>query len=250
MKKKLKFSVVMACVIAAAVSFCFFGGASVAQTLDIGSMYKPPLSNEKGTGMMDLITKEVFVRMGVKVEIILVASTHALAKANKGLYDGDIMRVGGASQNYPNLIQVPETIYDFDFVAFSKNLNIPMTGWEGLKPYRVAVPAGWVETDNYVSEENTKTLERLGSTFRLFNTLMKEETDLIIYERLMGYELVKELGLSAIHVLEPPLSSKKMYLYLHKKHKGLVPRAAEATRAMKQDGTFQKIVDKTLSEYK
>lgn len=239
----------MACVIAAAISFHIFGGPAIAQTLDIGSMYKPPLSNEKGTGMIDLIIKEVFSRIGIKVEIILVASTHALAKANKGLYDGDIMRVGGASRNYPNLIQVPETIYDFDFVAFSKNLNIPLTDWEGLKPYRVAVPAGWVETDNHVTEENTKTLVRLGSPFKLFNTLKKNKTDLIIYERLMGYELIKELGLSDIHVLEPPLSSKKMYLYLHKKHKDLVPRAAEATRAMKQDGTFQKIVDKTLSNY-
>lgn len=187
--------------------------------------------------------------MGIRVEIILVASTKALAKANKGLYDGDIMRVGGASRNYPNLIQVPETVYDFDFVAFSKNLNIPMTGWEGLKPYRVAVPSGWVETDNHVSEENTKTLVRLGSPFKLFNTLMKGETDLIIYERLMGYELLRELDMSTIHILEPPLSSKKMYLYLHKSHRALVPRAATATREMKKDGVFQKIVNKTLNKY-
>ncbi len=71
--------------------------------------------------------------------------------------------------------------------------------------------------------------------FKLFNTLVKGETDLIIYERLMGHDLVKEPGM--------------IFLYLHKKHSDLVPKVAEAVRDMKKEGTFKKITYQTLQNW-
>ena len=35
----------------------------------------------------------------------------------------------------------------------------------------------------------------------------------------------------------------------HKKYKDLVPKITEAFKAMKQDGTYEKIKDKTLPKY-
>ncbi|MCP4349907.1 MAG: transporter substrate-binding domain-containing protein [Desulfobacterales bacterium] len=247
MQKKLNFSIITTWIIVTVtVAVLIFAGTAVADILDIGSMYKPPISNAKGTGLIDLITKERFSRIGVKVEINLVASGHALKKANKGLYDADIMRVGGASEKYTNLIQVPGKIYDFDFVAFTKTVKAPMTGWDSLTPFRVAVPKGWVETDNHVSQNNTTTLVRSPSPFKLFKTLTDGETDLIIYERLMGYQMLKDLDLKDVHVIEPPLSSKDMFLYLHNKHKDLVPKLVQALKDMKEDGTFKKFYDQAL----
>lgn len=247
MQKKLNFTVIAACIIMApAFSTFLFPEIAIADILDIGSMYKPPLSNTQSTGLIDLITKERFSRIGVKVEINLVASGKALKKANKGLYDGDIMRVGGASEKYTNLIQVPGKIYDFDFVAFTKNVKAPMTGWDSLTPFRVAVPKGWVETDNHVSENNTSSLIRSPSPYKEFMTLVNGETDLIIFERLMGYQMLKNLNLKDVHVIEPPLSSKDMFLYIHKKHKELVPRLVKALEDMKNDGTFKKLYDQAM----
>ncbi len=149
---------------------------------------------------------------------------------------------------------MPGTIYQFDFVAFTKelthdDLDVEGKKWESLKPYKVAVPKGWVETDNHVSEENTTTLDRITSPPKLFMTLRRKKSDLIIYERLMGYEIVKKLQVKDIHVLEPPLSSKEMFLYIHNKHADLVPKLVEALEEMKADGTFQKLVDQALSVY-
>lgn len=251
MKKKLNFSIVTALMImATAFSTLIFPGMAAADVLDIGSMYKPPLSNSSGTGLIDLITKERFARIGVKVEINLVASSQALKKANKGLYDGDIMRVGGASEKYTNLIQVPGKIYDFDFVAFTKKVKDPITGWDSLTPFRVAVPKGWVETDNNVTEDNTADLIKASSPFKLFKTISDDEADLIIFERLMGYQMLKDLEMVSVHVIEPPLSSKDMFLYIHKKHRDLVPKLEQALKDMKNDGTFKKIYDKAMKDMK
>jgi len=223
---------------------------AAAETVELGSIFKAPISNVEGSGLMDTIMKEAFSRIGAEVRIMPVSGSMALKKANEGIFGGDMMRVPNAEKNYPNLIPVKEKLYDFDFVAFSIKIKEPIKSWAELKSYRVAVPKGWVETDNNVSEENTKSLKRISSPFKLFDALMKDEADLIIFERLMGYEMIRELGLKDIHVVEPPLSSKEMYLYLHKKHKALVPKLAEAFKAMKADGTFKKIVDKTMSAYK
>ncbi len=165
------------------------------------------------------------------------------------------MRVGGASEKWTNLIQVPGTVYQFDFVAFTRDLSnadldVEGKGWGSLTPYRVAVPKGWVETGNYVNEDNTTTLERITSPPKLFMTLRRKKTDLIIYERLMGYEIIKKLQLKNVHVLEPPLSSKEMFLYIHNKHADLVPKLVKALEEMKADGTFRKLVDQALSAYK
>jgi len=91
---------------------------------------------------------------------------------------------------------------------------------------------------------------RVASPFEMFNMLVKGETDLVIYNRLVGYELIKETGLSDIHALEPPLAVRPMFLYLNKKHNDLVAKLASAISDMKKDGTIRKIIDETLSKYK
>ncbi|MDZ7760731.1 MAG: hypothetical protein U5L00_10805 [Desulfovermiculus sp.] len=48
-------------------------------------------------------------------------------------------------------------------------------------------------------------------------------------------------------MLEPPLASRNMYLYMHKKHRHLVELLAGALRRMKQDGTYARIVTETTA---
>ncbi len=236
--------------LASAVSLICHSADVSAQSLDVASIYKAPLSTPEGTGMIDSIVKEAFSRIGVTIQIIVADSTNALEKTDKGLYDADIMRIHGANQKYPNIVQVPESYFDYEFVAFTRTVNETMTGYEGLKPYRVAVPAGWVETNNNVTEANTKSVVRIASPFEMFNTLVKGETDLVIYNRLMGYELIKETGLTDIRALEPPVASRPVFLYLNKKHNDLVAKLTSAISDMKKDGTIRKIIDETLSKYK
>lgn len=58
---------------------------ALAQRLAIGSMYKAPLSTTDGTGLIDLITKERFKRIGVNLDIQLIPGAGSLDKANAGI---------------------------------------------------------------------------------------------------------------------------------------------------------------------
>ena len=51
------------------------------------------------------------------------------------------------------------------------------------------------------------------------------------------------------HLIQPPLAQREMFMYLHKKHKALVNKAAQALSSMKRDGSYQRIFDQTLGIY-
>ncbi len=76
----------------------------------------------------------------------------------------------------------------------------------------------------------------------LFNMLDMDRLDIALYSKLTGYEQIHQRGLEGMRHLEPPLASRSMYLYLHKKHSGLLEPLAKALRSMKEDGTWDQIV--------
>ena len=46
--------------------------------------------------------------------------------------------------------------------------------------------------------------------------------------------------LKNIHLIEPPLDTRAMFIYLHKRHAALAPKLAEALRALKADGSYDR----------
>ena len=56
-------------------------------------------------------------------------------------------------------------------------------------------------------------------------------------------------GAHNIFHLEPPLASRKMYLYVHKGHAELVPEIANALQSMKDDGSYERIVSDSTDPY-
>lgn len=58
--------------------------------------------------------------------------------------------------------------------------------------------------------------------------------------------VLKQLAAQGIRTMKPPLAVKGMYPYLHKRHAALVPKLEQTLRAMKKDGTFNKISSEVL----
>ncbi|MBU0675256.1 MAG: transporter substrate-binding domain-containing protein [Proteobacteria bacterium] len=221
--------------------------ASEEDTHTIGSDAAVPLSTPEQTGMLDLIVKEAFARVGEKVTIIGLPSERSLLNANQGVTDGDLVRIVGLENQYPNLVMVPEKIWDFEFVAFSKNRNITLSReWKSLDPYSVGIITGWKILEQNI---HAREISKVSTPELLFTLLDKDRVDLVIYNRIEGYGTIKTMHLQGISVIEPTIESREMFLYLNKKHGELAQRLAEAIRQMKEDGTFADIVNKSLQDY-
>jgi polar amino acid transport system substrate-binding protein len=223
----------------------FIPSLSLATTpLIITSGRGEPFVNAQQTGFYDLIVKHMFQRINITATTVLLPSQRSLINANTGINDGNIARIKGLEKKFPNLAMVPEKIIDFDFVAFTKNKQLKVSNWESLKPYNIAFINGWKAFEKKAT--HYKSLVRTRDSEQLFNLLNNNRVDLVLYDLWSGAWWIQQAN-SEIDYLRPPIASYQLYLYIHKKHKHLLPGLAKSLRDMKQDGTYQKIYDTSLN---
>lgn len=211
----------------------------------LGSGISPPLvASAYAPGFLDTLVAEAFSRLGIEVEVIKLPAERALVNANKGIEDGNLLRIAGLEKTYPNLIRVPEKLMDTEFVGYSMKKIPEGPGWERLNSCAVAYVKGWkiFETNVQGAEEATA----VGSPEQMFGLLKEGRVDVGLYEKWQGILLARQVGLKNYQVLEPPFVTKEQFMYLHKKHAAMVPELARVLREMKQDGTYQRIFDQTL----
>jgi polar amino acid transport system substrate-binding protein len=207
----------------------------------------PPLgSTREVPGFLELVAREAFRRVGRGIEVDTLPGERSLVNSESGLDDGDLMRAPGFESAYPNLVQVPESMGNMDFIAYTTRLDIkgPIT-WDALTQYAVGYPSGWKIFDRNVKAREVTTVRTIDGLFPL---LELKRVDLVLIDRWQGLYAARQQG-SAAQLIEPPLASSPMFMYLNKKHAAIVPEVARALAAMKADGIYKKISDATLLPY-
>jgi polar amino acid transport system substrate-binding protein len=221
--------------------FFFATQSAIAQeTLVLSTTAQPPYHTSEETGIIDRILQEALERLNYKIKIFKLPAERALIAANSGLSDGDPFRVAGLENKYPNLISVPESLFSIEFVAFANRVDFPTISWNSLNPYSIGIITGWKIFENNLS--NAAQITKVEDKTQLFNILIKNRVDVILYSKLPGLNHIRTQKIRGVKLLQPPIKKKKMFLYLHKKHRHLIPKIADSLRAMKVDGVYQRIV--------
>ncbi len=215
------------------------------QTIVMNTAFSNPISNDTQTGFGDKVLGEAFKHIGYKLETVRLPAERALINANKGIDDGDLLRIGGLQKKYPNLIQVPEKIMDMDVMLFTKNqLGFKVKGWKSITSQSVSIITGWKVFE--INLGKNVHIIKTDNVDQMFTMLTKNRADFAGYERWSGLKFIKNANISNIKLIEPPLVSTPLYTYLHKKHKKLVPKLAAEIRQMKKDGSIKKIFNELL----
>lgn len=217
------------------------------QSLVLATADRPPLSTEDHQGFSDRVIREACRRLGIEVQIVAVSSARSLSNVERGVDDGNFLRIKGFDKKYPHMVRVPEKIIDVQFVIFSKNKTLKTPSWASLKPYHVGYVRGWL-----IAEENIKDVKEITvveNRTSLFKVLESDRIELAFAELYGGYYLMKTLNLPHLAIAQPPLATAEMFLYLNKKHEKLVPRLAATLKEMKRDGSYTAIFNQTLAPY-
>jgi polar amino acid transport system substrate-binding protein len=204
-----------------------------------------PYATKARDGFQDKIVAEVFRRIGLEGKVEMYdASARALLNANSNIDHGVTMRIAGLEKKFPNLVRIPERLIENDFVAYSRDLDLTTDSWDSLLPYVAAYIHGWqIFERNLVAGQASTTVKEPSQMFAMLN---KKRVDVVLYERWQGFFRAASTGVKVM-VHEPPLASVDMYMYMHKDHAHLVTKLAKALKAMKDDGTYRKIFDETLT---
>lgn len=214
-------------------------GAVNETTLVLNDTNDPPFTTKAGDGFLDIVAGEAFRRAGLRLILVKLPPERGLVNANAGIEDGDLTRIAGLEKKYPNLVRVPEKLMDWHFVAFARNAEPATASWAKLEPYTVGHIKGWkIFEQSLVPATHITTAD---NSEQLFSMLDKNRIDVALYERWLGYALARQMRIQNIHVVEPPLAVKEMYIYLHQRHADKVPAIAAALRAIKAEGQYTKI---------
>ena len=210
-----------------------------AEIIYIGSTFRAPLSSPDEKGIIDQLVKTAFKQIGREARIVHLPAERSLINANRGINDGDLLRVEGIDKLYSNLIRVPVRLIDFEFAAFTKQQIPALSAWKDFKPYSVGIIRGWKILETNLVE--TAFLTKVENAEILFLLLESDRADIVIYDRIQGYGVIQKLRLLNIRVVEPPIITKPMFLYLHKKHRTLIPALAKMLSLLIQDGSYELI---------
>ena len=219
--------------------------AAEAPVLVLNDTNEPPFTTPDGRGFLDAIAGEAFRRAGVRLRLVKLPAERALLNANAGVEDGDLVRIAGLEAQYPNLVRVPEKLLDWEFAAFGKDAALPARG-DILRTRPVGHIRGWkIYEQQLAGASQVVTAE---DTEQLFRQLQRDRIEIALYERWQGLSRIRHLGLTGVHVLEPSLARREMFIYLHKRHTALVPKLAAALRAIKAEGLYDRLYrEKVLS---
>ncbi len=219
----------------------FSGPASHAAnepTLVLNNTTEAPYTTKGGDGFFDVIVGEAFRRAGLRLKLVKLPAERGLINANAGIEDGDLSRIAGLELTYPNLVRVPEKLTDVDFVAFARKATPSVASWATLEPFPVGHIKGWKIFENNLRPATPITT--VDDAEQLLTLLDKNRIDVALYDRWMGIALAKQMRIQNIHVVEPSLATREVFIYLHKRHADKVPAIAAALRAIKAEGMYAK----------
>ena len=183
------------------------------------------------------LTRNIFSRLGIDTEFVRVAAERALLNVEQGIDDGNLVRIAGLDERYPNMLRVEEAMVQYDFVAITRHADTDIGGWIDLAEHDVAIITGWKVVEDNVRHYRSLIKVRDGEA--LFDLLQAGRVHTAIYERLQALNLMEDLGCHAARIVAPPLTSRSMYMYLNRRHADLVPEVERVLREFKADGSYQ-----------
>ncbi len=205
----------------------------------------PPFTTAAHDGLLDVVVGEAFHRAGLKLKLVKLPAERGLINANEDIDDGDLSRIAGIEKVYPNLVRVPEKIFNMDFVAFTRSDLIKQASWQNLQPYSVVYIKGWkIFEQNLLPKTEITTAE---GPEQIMNMLVLGRVQFSLYSRWMGLAIAKRMGITDVRVVEPALAERAMYIYLNKRYASYIPALTTALRAIKREGLYTRVCQEKFS---
>ena len=222
------------------------GIAAAEQKLVINTTARAPHYFEDGTGFFNRLVDEIFNRLDLEHELIWLPAERSLVFTDNGTVDGVVPRAAAIEAGYPNLVRVPEDVFKFEFMAYTRDPGIKVDGWASLAPHTVGYINGWKIVENNIVDVNNAV--PVNSYQQLLTLLNKGRVDVAILDRVMGGWVAQQLEFD-LQLQEPPLNVEPTYFYLHSKHRALVPEIGNVIAEMKRDGSYREIFLQTLGGF-
>ncbi len=188
-----------------------------------------------------LVVPEIFKKINLELTVTPMPAKRAENEVFTGNKDGEVMRVWTYLKSNPNTVRVPTSYYFSGTTAFiRKNSNIKINKAEDLRKYRLVKQLGVKHTDNITA--GMPSIVNVNSKEAMMFFLQKNRADIALTSTVDGEFILKKFNIKDIIKVEKPLVLFKVYIYIHKSHKDLVPKVDAAIKEMQASGELDTII--------
>ncbi len=186
----------------------------------------------------ETIMSRAYAALGYKLNVSYLSGKQALYKSNHGETDAELVRIEAVARKYPNLVQVPEALFDIHGMAFSWNDTIRFQGAQDLWGRRVGIVKG-IQWAANIAEGQSPILAQ--NVHDLFELLANRRIDIALEAQLTGQPELKHFpNKGLVMLLESPIEFP-VFHFLNKKHHNMIAPLAEEIRKMKERGEINRI---------
>ncbi|MCP4163463.1 MAG: transporter substrate-binding domain-containing protein [Deltaproteobacteria bacterium] len=220
---------------------------SISGTIRIATLNWEPYVGEdlKEEGFLAHITREAFKRAGYKIEFLYRPWKRAVVKAEEGDFDGYFPAYFSKERMEKSYFTDKIISGPMGFFKL-KYRNITYKKIEDLKPYRIGIVRGYVNTKEFDNADYIRKEAVVGDETN-FRKLLMKRIDLAIADKFVGYSIInrnpKMKG--KINFLNPPLKDLKLYICISKNTTSAQKKLKAFNKGLKEiikDGTFKRIL--------
>jgi len=193
------------------------------------------------------ILSEAYKNLGIDVAVEALPSKRGLFLSNKGITDGELIRIDNIDSKYTELIKIPVSYMSIRHMAWTNELDLSISDHIDLKPYIIGFNRGYLFADGFTKGMNKYAA---GSFQQVFKMLDLGRVEVAIATDYTGNSIIKELNLQGIRMVQQPLAITPVFHYLHKKNKHLIEPITTALKNMQEHGRFQEIIAQVEAEFK
>ena len=225
-------------------------GMAAGNSVSITSVPWPPYYSQylDNYGIVPHIVKAVYERIGRTPQFNFQAWAAALKEAQEGKYDALCNEY--FSEERAKKFYFSDPYMESEIVFFKrKGEDITWSTLESLKPYRIGVVRGYINSEEFDAADFLKKREARSDLLNIKSLLLKQ-TDLIVMDKLVAFQVndTKLFGheKNAIEPLTPPLFVQKLHMLFSKVNPESEKRVKEFNKGLKEikeDGTYKKIMD-------
>ena len=188
----------------------------------------------------EIILARAYSALGYKLKVEYLPGKQALKKSNQGQVDAELVRIEAVSEKYPNLVRVPEALFDVRGMVFSWDQNITIISVQDLWGRRVGIVRG-IQWAAKLTEGFSPKPIVAKDIHELFQLLANRRIDIALEAQLTGQPELKHFPKRGLSMAIGSITRFPVFHFLHKKHLILIAPIAEEIRNLKKSGGTTKI---------
>lgn len=183
-----------------------------------------------------IVLKEAYSKLNINLKIIHLSNVRSLDASNSGKYAGELHRAKTITKKYSNLIRIPVPIQEIEFHAYVRDRSIKIREWRDLEKHQFAYVRGIYYVKKNSPQKNAITVS---DNSQLFKLLDANRYNVAVANYLTAQQIIKKNNYKIKSAGE--LGSIKLYHFLNKNNRKLVPKITQILRKMQELGRIRQI---------